>query len=425
VLACTKTVETNTTRLIVSGLKKGINYSVFVTAANAAGEGLAVGMLHALTLSSPGPVRNLKLVQTLGQNKFFMSWNEPSDIGAGDAKPAAINYAMYYKIMIYDNQTSDEYGKTPLFEQKFGPGLHSAPSLYLPDDLDKKILFTRGIVYFVSVRASTEGGDSSSKWVSACALSTSSAPVLTSVELVGPGKILLSFMPPSDIGAGFGTSCWNPATDSDTGYVNTLSPPVRQDKILMYAVEISSNVQFIPVIQLNGSDLLRISPNITWQVIEGLREGSFFYFRVFAETISGSSQPSLSRKSIIAAVPTAPTSLAAAMWGPEKLLVSFQPSVEVGESLAISGYLLEVAKDVMFGSHSINISLEPNKTSFVLSGLTAGDTYFMRVKAVNFIGAGSYSSVVAGYPLGFPGIPSNIVVRAVEGLRFSISWQVF
>lgn len=64
---------------------------------------------------------------------------------------------------------------------------------------------------------------------------------------------------------------------------------------------------------------------------------------------------------------------------------------------AVGGYLLDVASSADFASGVVtqNLSLSSATTSYVLTNLESGVTYYYRVRAFNACGSGGYSETIA------------------------------
>jgi hypothetical protein len=428
-LQCVKSVTTSQTEFRISGLNSGQLYSVVVFAVNPAGEGPASNILSGLTFGSPGKVRNLKVDQQLGPMRFNLSWNRPSDLGTGSLDMNATSeFSLYYKLSVFIAQASGSRSPQAEVEQRYGPVLKEVMSVNLPADLDTRIIFKKGFVYFFSVAASTEGGEGEEQWVSGCALGPSSRPILNSVEVAGPGKLSLNWFPPTDSGAGTGRNCWNPQLDVDDGYIKTAQYEI-ESIILLYSVEISDNMHFVPLVPINGSDFIRVPSTRTSALIDGLQIGKVFFFRVIAETRSGSSLPSRFKTSVVGNVPSPPRNLYVEATAPLTLKVSFMRPADTGLGIdgtqfVLSSFDMDVSLDREFSSYVNQLELQENTTFKVFTGLTAGVIHFFRVRASNKVGIGQYSSPVPGIPLNVPGIPQQVQAGAGKGLVMLLIWKV-
>ncbi len=103
--------------------------------------------------------------------------------------------------------------------------------------------------------------------------------------------------------------------------------------------------------------------------------------------------------------PAAPTGLAATA-GDSQLSISFTPGSDGGA--AITNYQYSTDDGATYTAFS------PAQTSspVVITGLTNGTTYQVRLKAVNSVGAGTASAAAAGTPVTVPGAPTSVSASA-------------
>lgn len=99
--------------------------------------------------------------------------------------------------------------------------------------------------------------------------------------------------------------------------------------------------------------------------------------------------------------PNAPTALSATSANASLVLSWAAPSY-VG-STPITGYIVEYTPS---GGSASTVNTNSTSTSYTLSGLTNGTSYSIRVRAINSIGNGTYSSTVSQTPAGGVGFSS-------------------
>ena len=107
----------------------------------------------------------------------------------------------------------------------------------------------------------------------------------------------------------------------------------------------------------------------------------------------------------VLAPPNAPTALSVTSANASLVLSWAAPSY-VG-STPITGYIVEYTPS---GGSASTVNTNSTSTSYTLSGLTNGTSYSIRVRAINSIGNGTYSSTVSQTPsagVGFSSLPAG------------------
>ena len=94
------------------------------------------------------------------------------------------------------------------------------------------------------------------------------------------------------------------------------------------------------------------------------------------------------------------------------------PSSDGGSS--ITGYVVQWKS----GSQSFDSSRRatPTALSYVITGLTNGDEYSVRVAAVNNVGQGGWSDTEKATPIGPPDAPGGVVARSGD-TKLTVSWN--
>jgi uncharacterized repeat protein (TIGR02543 family) len=113
-------------------------------------------------------------------------------------------------------------------------------------------------------------------------------------------------------------------------------------------------------------------------------------------------------------VPSAPTRVSTTR-GDKSLSVSFTPGSENGA--AISSYEYSIDNGVTWKATSPSVVSSP----FVISGLTNGTDYSVKLRAINIMGLGASSEASTGRPATVPTAPTNLVVTRENG-SLSISF---
>src|SRR5690349_13586295 len=148
----------------------------------------------------------------------------------------------------------------------------------------------------------------------------------------------------------------------------------------------------------------------TRYTVTGLTNGSTYYFTVKAVSRVGNGetegQASCDASAIPVTVPEAPAGLTAAP-GDQQVTLSWNPPASNGGS-PVGGY--NVYQGTSPGGEAgtpVNSSLVTS-TSYLVTGLTDGSTYYFTVKAVNAQGQGAASGEVPAIPVTVPGAPAGL-----------------
>jgi len=151
----------------------------------------------------------------------------------------------------------------------------------------------------------------------------------------------------------------------------------------------------------------------------GLTNGTTYYFTVVAVNDVGSSNASSEAAAIPATVPGTPTGLTATAGNGQVALSWTAPSSDGGS--AITGY------DIYEGTSSGGESSTPvnssaiTGTSYTVTGLTDGTTYYFTVVAINNVGTSTPASEVSSTPAGAPSAPTGLTATPGNG-QVVLSW---
>jgi titin len=140
----------------------------------------------------------------------------------------------------------------------------------------------------------------------------------------------------------------------------------------------------------------------------GLTAGTHYYYRVRGVNPSGISANSTSLN--VLTVPAAPTVLAVTATSATQISLSWQAST------GASSYSIERSLDGSTWAQITTLS----GTSYNNTGLTAGTTYYYRLRAVNTGGNSVYSSTYT-VPT-FPGVPVGTTATATSATQVAVSW---
>ena len=150
-----------------------------------------------------------------------------------------------------------------------------------------------------------------------------------------------------------------------------------------------------------------VTVNGTTASITGLTAGQTYTFTVKANNNAGQSAGSTASATTlnVPAAPTAPVISTMFIAGQKR--VNWTAPTNNGGS-TITGYLVEYSTDSTFASNVI--SVESATSPKVLQGLTAGATYYIRVKAINSVGTSAASPATSVTMPTLPGSISSIDV---------------
>lgn len=162
--------------------------------------------------------------------------------------------------------------------------------------------------------------------------------------------------------------------------------------------------------------------NVTTFTVRGLTAGTTYYYRIRGYVIGAASASSntIVLETLPPDAPIAPTGLAATFI----TLASFNANWNAVSNT--DGYLLDVALDNKFtsfvsGYANKNVN---NVTSFTVNGLTAGTTYYYRVRGYNSGGASIYSNIVATVTLPLaPNAPIAAISTLIKQTSFTLNWN--
>lgn len=147
-------------------------------------------------------------------------------------------------------------------------------------------------------------------------------------------------------------------------------------------------------------------------VVTGLTNGATYYFVVKASNPGGDSGASNTASSIPRTVPAAPTDVAAAV-GNGSATITFTAPADNGGS-AITGFtIFQMAE--LGGSETQVGTVGGTESTYMVTGLTNGTTYYFVVKANNAAGASAASNTAIATPLSVPGAPTAVAAVAGNG----------
>ena len=152
----------------------------------------------------------------------------------------------------------------------------------------------------------------------------------------------------------------------------------------------------------------------TSYTVTGLTNGETYEFRVRAVNSVGPGAESKPARATPATVPGAPRNLTLTSGSQYMMLIWERPADNGG--LPITGYeYSQKEEDGSFGEWTPIDNSAPgdaNETSYTVTGLTNGETYEFRVRAVNSVGPGAESKPARATPTTVPGAPRNLTLTS-------------
>ncbi|GAA2569471.1 hypothetical protein GCM10010435_49360 [Winogradskya consettensis] len=396
---------------IVTGLTNGTSYRVRVRAVTAAGPGAATDSISAAPVNGlPGAPTGL--TATRGDSSATVTYSAPANTGSS-------------AITGYEVSTDDGWNWAPLAAG------------------NRITALSNGTTYAVRVRAVNAAGPgpaSDSAPVTPAAVPGQPAGLRATA---GDTTATLAFTAPASDGGSAITgyeysldgTTWSalPASLTVGGLTNGTTYPVRvrarndvgagpasasvsvtpralpgaPANVAAAPGDGTATITFTAPASDGGSAIIRYEVSTdngaTWAVlpangvVTGLTNGTAYAIRLRARNSAGVGPASAAVAVTPAAVPGAPTDLAATP-GNASISVSFTAPAGVGGS-AITGYDVSVDDGVTWAALP---------ASRVVGGLTNGATYTVRVRARNGVGAGQASSSVIAIPATVPGAPAGL-----------------
>ena len=154
-----------------------------------------------------------------------------------------------------------------------------------------------------------------------------------------------------------------------------------------------------------------------------LRPGSLRYYRVSAINSVGTGRPSRLAFATTLDVPDEPTDLSATPKGEDRIdLLWIRPSEDGGSP--IEGYQIDVSENSGATWSVLVENSRSTATTYSHTGLSAGETRYYRVRAINEWGGGAYSlPAFATTDATEPGPPRNLVADASGQTRIDLDWD--
>ena len=155
----------------------------------------------------------------------------------------------------------------------------------------------------------------------------------------------------------------------------------------------------------------------------GLDPGTLQFYRVSAINSAGTGSASRLAFATTLDVPGEPTDLAATANGQTRIDLAWTRPADDGGS-PITGYQIDVSENAGATWSVLVTDSRSTAATFSHTGLSAGDTRYYRVRAINEWGRGAYSVPAnATTDAAAPGPPQNLVADAAGQRRIDLDWD--
>ncbi|MTA27758.1 MAG: hypothetical protein F2562_02745, partial [Actinobacteria bacterium] len=435
------------TAYLVTGLTNGTPVSFRVSAVNGAGAG-AFGAPATATPRTPASSPT-NLVATPDNGQVTLSWSAPSSNGGAP-------------VTSYIVESSTDGGTTWTYETTTSSSLHTVSGL------------TNGVAYAFRVSAVNAGGTGSATRPALATPFSVSGAVVGLAATPGDGQAVVSWSVPSNTG-GAPVSSYGVSVSTDGGTTFGAERTVTGTNSIVTGLSngIAAVIRVVPIgaggrgtpstvsvtsraVPAAPSNLTATSGNgqvvLSWSTpasdggspvdsyaIErmvvssgiwtridttvstsytatGLTNGTEYAFRVLATNASGDGPSSVPANVTPATVPTQPLSVVLQV-SDSALTVSWSAPASNGGSV-VTSYIVETSVD----STNWVARLSTTATSVTIPGLTNGQSYAVRVKAISGAGTGSASNAVSAAPAAAPAAPTALTPVAGDR-QMTLTWS--
>jgi hypothetical protein len=258
---------------------------------------------------------------------------------------------------------------------------------------------------------------------SVLAAGQANADAYVDLVVAAPGQTIPSTVRPCGVNLLFGSALGLGATGNQFWYPGPASPGTLIATVLStsqvrlswtdnatdetsYTLERSTDgVSFTTLATLNS--------NTTSYLETNLPPDTLYYYRVRANNALGSSAYT-NVATALTALPAAPSNLLALVASTSQINLSWADTVNNE-----TGFKIERSSDGVNFTQIATVGV--NVTACSDSGLTAGATYYYRVKAYNGIGDSDYSNT-ASTTITAPAAPSGLTATAVSTSQINLVW---
>ena len=337
----------NTSPVVLTGLTNGVTYSIQLRAVNAIGAGAPSIAVSATPVGAPAAPTSLVASPTT--NQVTISFTPGSDNGS-----PITNY---------------QYSLNSGTVVSFNPAVTGSPVTITG--------LINNTIYSINLRAVNAIGPGS--WAN-ISVRTGTPPAAPTALTATPGnrQVTIAFT----AGANNGNTITNYQYSIDDGTTWVTRSPVSVNSPL---------------------------------VITGLTNGVTYPFKIRAVNVIGPGIASTTVSAMPIGPPAAPTALRATA-GNAQATIDFTPGAANGSAITNYEYSINA------GSSWVAFNPAVTTAPVNISGLVNGNTFQIRLRAINAIGIGDFSSLINVVPIGAPAAPTNLSASSGNGL-ISISFS--
>ena len=324
-----------------------------------------------------------------------------SSLGAGDSTTFRISYVLsdnesnipgvptINSITSGDGQLSVAFTGSANTPTSYDYSLDGGSTWTNTTDTVTPIVITglvNGTTYSVKLRGKNGyGTGTASSAVDGTPATTAAAPLITSVASAA-GGLDVSFEPGANGGAAITNYKYATSTDGTTWTTFTALSPA----------DTSSPIS-----------------------ITGLTASTSYYVKLLAVTSAGDGAQSNSMQGTTSDLPGAPT-LTSVTAGDGKLEVNFTAGTNGGSAITNYKYAISTSSDLSGATYSA-LSPADSTSPIVITGLTNGTQYYIKLKAVNAAGDSSASNQLDGTPAVVPAAPTITAVTSGD-TTLTVTW---
>ncbi|MDP2039158.1 MAG: fibronectin type III domain-containing protein, partial [Ignavibacteria bacterium] len=186
-----------------------------------------------------------------------------------------------------------------------------------------------------------------------------------------------------------------------------------------YYLDVSTDAAFGIGTFVTGYENLDVGNVVTYAVNTNLSTGTTYYYRVRANNASGTSGSSAVITTMTLSIAPVATSAGS--------ITQTSFSANWNASTGASKYYLDVSTDAAFGAGAFvtdyqNKDVGAVTTYAVNTNLSAGTTYYYRIRAFNVSGNSSNSNVISLVTI--PANPTSTAGTNITGTSFDINWNL-
>ncbi len=338
-----------------------------VRAINARGAGKPTAV-QSITIGTPPDAPQSFAASAIRYHQAFLIWDVPSSIGSS----AITNYTIEWST---DNSTWKELVTLPPTAREF----YHYSSLLTPGES----FYYRAR----AVNAAGAGPASAVRSVTAGAFISTGVPTGVTASQTSATEVTVSWTAPTDLPMGEGISRYQIFRTTDGG-----------DSWRALSTSLSATA-------------------LTYTDRDGLTTGTTYGYRVNLWTTLANEKDLSNPVSLTFGAPAAPTALMSTPAATSIALSWTAPTQTWGS--AITGYKIEVSED---GTTFTELVDSQTGTTYSHTGLSAGDTRWYRVRAINARGAGAASSVLQA-SVTVPAAPTSLRVTTTAFHAITLQWD--